>query len=578
MVIPSEAELTKLKKDELVAMAADLELAVSGTKQDLAQRIIQHKAEAYDNETDRLEEVLYHTPEEAEASDPPSGAAEEESTKGDSKKDSAEEPAASSSEASKPETEGKKGAKDHVVFDELPSRLLVAGGLNPKVYLTTLATVFILMFGYGFQDYYGQYFSFEGDDKKTVDCIHITYHSMGYGNSSDYDPTNEANIECAEFLDVSPDWWQEEMDEWIASLVGNVVSDGNHTGFVWTQAGIDTMAYLGASTFNANMSVYGDPVAGDEFTQQHLGIWNGFAAAFPGGGNDTFEDLLPGGNSPFAIYMPAGIVGHKPTGFLWTQAGIDTMAYLGATTFNANMSVYGDPVAGDVFTEQHLAVWNGFGAMFPGGGNDTIESLLPGGNSPFAIYMPSGIVEHAPTGYLWSHPGVPTMAYLGSSTFGANMSVYGDPAPGDVFTADHLAVWNGFTLAMGGGNDTFDSLLPGGDSPFAVYMPTGIVITEAEWTNQTPVIQNATINSTASEDGSGNTTYSVDYLFIDAQGDNDTSSYAWYLNGTYMANTSTYSADLSNDSVLSVRVTPFDGLYFGEVVEAELHVLTETDS
>ena len=61
-----------LKKDELVAMAADLELAVSGTKQDLAQRIIQHKAEAYDNETDRLEEVLYHTPEEAEASDSPS--------------------------------------------------------------------------------------------------------------------------------------------------------------------------------------------------------------------------------------------------------------------------------------------------------------------------------------------------------------------------------------------------------------------------------------------------------------------------------------------------------------------------
>jgi len=578
VVIPSEAELTKLKKDELVAMAAGLELAVSGTKQDLAQRIIQHKTEAYDSETDRLEEVLYHTPEEAEASDSPSGAAEEEPTKGDSKKDSAEEPVASSSKAGEPETEGKKGAKDHVVFDELPSRLLVAGGLNPKVYLTTLATVFILMFGYGFQDYYGQYFSFEGDDKKTVDCIHITYHSMGYGNSSDYDPTNEANIECAEFLDVSPDWWQEEMDEWIASLVGNVVSDGNHTGFVWTQAGIDTMAYLGASTFNANMSVYGDPVAGDEFTQQHLGIWNGFAAAFPGGGNDTFEDLLPGGNSPFAIYMPAGIVGHKPTGFLWTQAGIDTMAYLGATTFNANMSVYGDPVAGDVFTEQHLAVWNGFGAMFPGGGNDTIESLLPGGNSPFAIYMPSGIVEHAPTGYLWSHPGVPTMAYLGSSTFGANMSVYGDPAPGDVFTADHLAVWNGFTLALGGGSDTFDSLLPGGDSPFAVYMPTGIVITEAEWTNQTPAIQNATINSTASEDGSGNTTYSVDYLFIDAQGDNDTSSFAWYLNGTYMANTSTYSADLSNGSVLSVRVTPFDGLYFGEVVEAELQVLTETDS
>ena len=551
-----------LKKDALVAMAEELDLPVSGTKQELAQSIIKHKKKAYERETNRLEEMLYNTPEEGEGIPVSS------------------EPKETNNNGTKAEPTGEKGTSStsNKVFEELPSRMQVAGGPHYKVYLPVLLTVFALMFAYGFQDYYSQNFAFDGDDKKTVDCIHVTYYSIGNGNDTEYDPTNEANIECAEFLDVSPDWWQEEMDEWIASLVGNVVSDGNHTGFVWTQAGIDTMAYLGASTFNANMSVYGDPVAGDEFTQQHLGIWNGFAAAFPGGGNDTFEDLLPGGNSPFAIYMPAGIVGHKPTGFLWTQAGIDTMAYLGATTFNANMSVYGDPVAGDVFTEQHLAVWNGFGAMFPGGGNDTIESLLPGGNSPFAIYMPSGIVEHAPTGYLWSHPGVPTMAYLGSSTFGANMSVYGDPAPGDVFTADHLAVWNGFTLALGGGNDTFDSLLPGGDSPFAVYMPTGIVITEAEWTNQTPVIQNATINSTASEDGSGNTTYSVDYLFIDAQGDNDTSSFAWYLNGTYMANTSTYSADLSNGSVLSVRVTPFDGLYLGEVVEAELQVLTETDS
>ena len=46
MVIPSEAELMKLKKDELVALASDLDLGVSGTKQDLAQRIIQHKTEA----------------------------------------------------------------------------------------------------------------------------------------------------------------------------------------------------------------------------------------------------------------------------------------------------------------------------------------------------------------------------------------------------------------------------------------------------------------------------------------------------------------------------------------------------
>ncbi|MDP6195169.1 MAG: hypothetical protein QF880_05575 [Candidatus Poseidonia sp.] len=579
-MIPSEGELMKLKKDELVEMAKGLDLAVSGTKQELAQRVIQHNIAIYDKETDRLEDVLYHTPEEGEGmmvKEQPS-----EST------DSDEEVSAEDGE--KPsvlenlknflgkEKEASVSSENHVVFDELPSRTFVAGGTNAKVFLATVATTFILMFGYGFGDYYGDYFSFEGSDKKTVDCIHITYYTLGNGNDSEYDPTAEANIECAEFLDVSPNYWQEEMDAWIASLVGNAASSGNHTGFVWTQAGIDTMASLGETTFNVNMSVYGDPVAGDEFTEQHLNVWNGFAAGFPGGGNDTIESLLPGGNSPFAIYMPAGIVAHKPTGYLWTQSGIDTMAYLGTTTFNANMSVYGDPVAGDVFTQEHLAVWNGFGAMFPGGGNDSFADLLPGGGSPFAIYMPYGIVEDAPTGYLWSHPGVPTMAYLGSSTFGANMSVYGDPAPGDVFTAEHLAVWNGFTATMGGGNDTYASLLPGGDSPFAIYMPSGIVITEAEWTNQTPIIQNLTINSSQSGDGSGNTTYEVAYLFIDAQSDNDTSSFAWFVNGTYVGNSSTYTAELSNGSVISVRLTPFDGLYTGEVVEAELQILTEDDA
>ena len=131
---------------------------------------------------------------------------------------------------------------------------------------------------------------------------------------------------------------------------------------------------------------------------------------------------------------------------------------------------------------------------------------------------------------------------------------------------------------MGGGNDTYASLLPGGDSPFAIYMPSGIVITEAEWTNQTPIIQNLTINSSQSGDGSGNTTYEVTYLFIDAQSDNDTSSFAWFVNGTYVGNSSTYTAELSNGSVISVRLTPFDGLYTGEVVEAELQIITEDDA
>ena len=56
----------KLKKDELVEMAKGLDLAVSGTKQEIAQRVIQHKIAIYDKETDRLEDVLYHTPEEGE--------------------------------------------------------------------------------------------------------------------------------------------------------------------------------------------------------------------------------------------------------------------------------------------------------------------------------------------------------------------------------------------------------------------------------------------------------------------------------------------------------------------------------
>ena len=50
------------------------------------------------------------------------------------------------------------------------------------------------------------------------------------------------------------------------------------------------------------------------------------------------------------------------------------------------------------------------------------------------------------------------------------------------------------------------------------------------------------------------------------------------MNGTYVGNSSTYTAELSNGSVISVRLTPFDGLYTGEVVEAELQILTEDDA
>ena len=557
----TEKELMDLKKAELSDIAKEFDLPSSGTKDEITKRIIIHQTERYDEETERLEDVLYHNPEEGEGIQ----VSIDYDTVASSNTVAQTEDSSDSTEAK--ETQGtEESVSEHRVFTELPARLFIAGGHDFKPFIATLAVVFIMMFGYGFQDYYGVHFSYEGDDKAVVDCIHIMYYSDGDGNDSEYNPTSQANLDCAEILDESPNWWQEDMDAWVQSLLNSATSDGNHTGFVWTQPGIDTMTYLGATTFNANMSVFGDPIAGDEFTEQHLAIWNGFGATFPGGGNDSIESLLQGGNSPFSIYMPAGIVDYKPTGYLWTQSGINTMAYLGATTFNTNMSVFGDPVAGDVFTEQHLAVWNGFGGMFPGGGNDSIADLLPGGASPFAVYMPAGIVEDAPTGYLWSHPGVPTMSYLGSTTFGANMSVYGDPAPGDVFTEAHLAVWNGFTLAMGGGNDTIESLLPGGNSPFSIYMPTGIVITQLEWDNQTPSVSNVTLSVDNSTEPS---VYSFNYVFSDAQNGTDNSTVEWFVNGSYVANTTTYSASLTNGSTIMCVVTPYDDVYWGVPVQSE---------
>ncbi|MDG1552241.1 MAG: hypothetical protein P8Q87_01810, partial [Candidatus Poseidonia sp.] len=321
----TEKELMALKKSELSEIAKEFDLPSSGTKDEITKRIIIHQTERYDEETERLEDVLYHNPEEGEGI--------QVSLDSETVVGSIVEAQAESSSDSKMNNEAQstdESNSEHRVFTELPTRLFVAGGHNYKPFIATLAVVFIMMFGYGFQDYYGVHFSYEGDDKAIVDCIHVIYYSDGNGNDSEYNPTSQANLDCADLLDESPNWWQEEMDAWVQSLLNSATSDGNHTGFVWTQPGIDTMAYLGATTFNANMSVFGDPLAGDEFTEQHLAIWNGFGATFPGGGNDSIESLLQGGNSPFSIYMPAGIVDYKPTGYLWTQSGIDTMAYLGA--------------------------------------------------------------------------------------------------------------------------------------------------------------------------------------------------------------------------------------------------------
>ena len=561
----TEKELMKLKKSELIEMAQEKGVSSSGTKQELTKSIIGHS----------LDPIGEANVEQLSAKEEDSDEVETEQ-----KVDSQESPKSIllgnlNDEASEVEEEVKIR-----IFTELPSRRLVVGGLHHKQFLATLTVLFLLMCGYGFQVNYSDQFSLEGDDREMMNCMMTVYYNEGLGDTPSkgqwlelYDPTSQKNVDCAEMIGESPNWWQEENDAWLQGLVDTTISDGNHTGFIWTQAGIDTMAYLGGEYFSANMSIYGDPVAGDEFTGENLVIWNGFTLAM-GGGNDTFESLLPGGNSPFSGFMPAGIVAHKPTGFIWTQVGIDTMNYLGTTTFNANMSIFNDPSEGDVFTDQHLAVWNGFTAIFPGGGNDSIENLLADGGSPFSIYMPYGIVEHAPTGYLWSHPGVPTMAYLGSTTFGTNMSVYGDPMPGDVFTEEHLAIWNGFTAILGGGNDTYQDLLPSGGSPFAIYMPAGILITGEEWVNQTPSVTNVSIGV---DNSTTNSIYSCNYVFVDAQNGTDNSTIAWFVNGSYAGNSTNYTVINTGGISLMCIVTPYDALYWGIAVESESTTIIATD-
>jgi hypothetical protein len=559
MVTQSSDELMKLKKADLVDMAKENDLSTIGSKAELVKRII---GLTFDEDLDsEQEEVEPVNTIDLEIEKVVESADEEEEEE-------------SSDVIEDIETTGIQ------IFTTLPERSFIAGGHHAKPYIATLIVVFVLMFSYGFQDYYRDNFYFEGIGAKDgLDCIHI-YETKGNGNSTDYDPTHQDNIDCADIFTkagytwYTADFWQEEMDAWLQSILDAALSgtgDTDSTGYIWTQVGIDTMAYLGATTFNQNMSVYGDPVAGDEFTGVHLAIWNGFTATFPGGGNDTFESLLPGGDSPFAVYMPAGIVGNAPTGYIWTQSGIDTMAYLGATTFNQNMSVYGYPIAGDVFTNSDLAIWNGF-TFAMGGGNDTFESLLPGGDSPFAVYMPAGIVGNAPTGYVWTQVGIDTMAYLGATTFNQNMSVYDDPVTGDVFTNGNLAVWNGFTATFpGGGNDTFDGLLPGGNSPFAIYMPYGIVITATEWLNQTPIVSNVTITENTSENV---TTYSCDYEFYDAQADNDTSFVQWYVDNTTSNNGTNYSGTVGAGNALQCIVSPYDGEHWGIDVASEFTIIS----
>ena len=550
----TEKELMKLKKAELIEMAEEKGVSTSGNKQELVKNIIGlsfDTVEETDVEgTSAKEEV--HDEIETEQEGDIQGIQE----------------GHENDEAS----EGEEGVKKQI-FTELPSRSLIVGGRHYKPFIATLTVVFLLMFSYGFQVNYSNEFASEGNDREMMNCYMTVYYNEGLGESPTkgpalevYDPTSQKNIDCAEMIGVSPNWWQEEMDARIQGMVDTTTSDGNHSGFIWTQSGIDIVAYYGGTYFGQNMSIYDDPIAGDEFTAVNLATWNGFGAGV-GAGNDTFDDLLAGGTAPFNI--PTGIVEFAPTGYVWLQSGIDIVTFYGDTYFSQNMSIYGYPAAGDVFTESNLAIWNGFGAGV-GAGNDTFDDLLAGGIAPFNI--PAGIVGFAPTGYNWLQSGIDIVTFYGDTYFSQNMSVYDYPSAGDVFTESNLAVWNGFGAGVGAGNDTFDDLLTEGAAPFNI--PAGIIITTAELVNQTPSVTNVSI---VLDNTTTYSTYSCNYDFVDAQNGTDNSTIAWFVNGSYAGNATNYTIVNTGGISLMCIVTPYDALYWGIAVESESVTIIATD-
>lgn len=533
---------------ELKEELKSLGFAVSGKKADLVARLEEAMSEASTEEA----------PEEADAD---RKVFEQDAENVDSTDDDS---TGNDSEPFKPAS-SKTDGETHE-FDELPPRLLVLGGANPKRTLTALGLAFILIFSFGLIERYDESFGLDlnfSDDKMFGDCLHYIHHVYGTGFAETYDTTNEVYIECIDYVNENHDWnytytwWQDARDAESQAILDAISAsgddDGDHSGYVWTEGGVSQMAVYSA-LFGQNMSIYGYPVAGDEFSAFHMGIWNGF-----GGTNETYEDLLDGGASPYNI--PGGMIAVKPTGYVWTEEGVAQMAVY-STFFGQNMSIYGDPVSGDVFTNQHLGIWNGFG-----GTNDTFEDLVPGGGSTFNI--PTGMITYAPTGYVWSHSGVPTMAYYGATFFGTNMSVFDDPSPGDIFRQKDLATWNGFAATMGEGNDTFVQLLPGGNATFNV--PAGMIMTAFEWINQTPMVTNVSVSNTTEGEL---TTYTCDYTFSDNQGDNDTSMVLWMLDGSEVGNGTTYSGTVNSGSTIMCSVTPSDGLYVGETVASEIETVS----
>lgn len=543
-------------------------LPVSGKKADLVARLEEAMSEVAAEETPAATpaetESSDEAPEETDAEAQHDAEESDEPDAADEVAESAEDEDSMAEEEAPFEPASSKG--ELYEFEELPSRRLVLGGTNPKRTLTVVGVVFMLVFGFGLVQRYDQTYGLEwdfSDDKMYGDCVYHIRHVYGDGYADTYDVTNEVYIECIDFVNENHDWnysytwWQDARDAEaqaiLDAIAGAGTGDGNHSGYVWTEGGVSQMAVY-AAFFGQNMSVYDDPAPGDEFSAVHMGIWNGF-----GGTNETYDDLVDGGASPFNI--PGGMIAVKPTGYVWTEEGVAQMAVY-ATFFGQNMSVYGYPSAGDVFTDVHLGIWNGFG-----GGNDTFEDLVPGGTSTFNI--PAGMITHAPTGYVWSHSGVATMAYYGSTYFGTNMSVYDDPSPGDTFRQKDLAIWNGYGATLGAGNDTFEQLLPVGNATFNV--PAGMLMTTFEWTNQTPVATNVSHANLTEGDV---TTFTCDYVFTDNQGDNDTSLVVWMVNSVEVGNGTTYNGTVAAGSTIMCAVTPSDGLYVGETVASEIETVS----
>ena len=178
-------------------------------------------------------------------------------------------------------------------FEELPPPSLILGGEESDKFLRAIAIVFMLVFSYGMVDRYMYLYDLDLDfaeDKKLGDCIHYVDHKYGPGYSEHYNTSEPIYIECVDYVNeyhhrnISYTWWQDARDAEAQAILDSISSgsegDGDHSGYVWTEGGVAQMAVY-AGYFGQNMSVYGDPAPGDEFSSSNLGT------------STTFDDNSP---------------------------------------------------------------------------------------------------------------------------------------------------------------------------------------------------------------------------------------------------------------------------------------------